>query len=62
MMARQRKIRLESPGTKTAYFIARNTFFQAVKTAKRDHWSTFLEKEDPKSIFRAMKYTKDNRI
>lgn len=37
MTSKQRKIRLESPDTKTAYFTARNTFFQAVKTAKRDH-------------------------
>lgn len=62
MTSKQRKIRQESYTTKTAYFTARNTFFQAVKTAKRDHWSTFLEKEDPKSIFKAMKYTKDNQV
>jgi hypothetical protein len=43
---------------KTAYLLARNSYFQAIKGAKRDHWNSFLEKTDPKSIFRAMSYTK----
>ena len=43
---------------KKDYLLARNTYFQAIKTAKRDHWNQFLEKEDPKTIFKAMSYTK----
>jgi ribonuclease HI len=42
---------------KRDYLLARNTYFEAIKAAKRDHWNSFLEKEDPKSIFKAMKYT-----
>ena len=45
-----------------AYLQARNSYFQAIKQAKRDHWNNFLEKEDPKSIFKAMGYTKEYRI
>jgi hypothetical protein len=36
----------------------RNSYFQAIKKAKRDHWNKFLENTDPKSIFKAMAYTK----
>jgi hypothetical protein len=35
-----------------------NSYFQAIKKAKRDHWNKFLENTDPKSIFKAMSYTK----
>ena len=41
-----------------AFCNARNQYFQAVKDAKRSHWNEFLEKTDPKSIFKAMAYTK----
>ena len=43
---------------KATYLKARNSYYQAIKKAKRDHWNSFLEKEDPKSIFRALAYTK----
>ncbi|KAF1923416.1 uncharacterized protein M421DRAFT_324423 [Didymella exigua CBS 183.55] len=43
---------------KRDYLIARNSYLQAVKIAKRDHWNQFLEREDPKSIFKAMAYTR----
>jgi ribonuclease HI len=36
----------------------RNQYLQQIKRAKTSHWNTFLEKEDPQSIYRAMKYTK----
>ena len=39
--------------------MAKNTYLQAIKLAKIGHWNSFLEKEDPKSIFKAMSYTKD---
>jgi hypothetical protein len=39
--------------------VAKNTYLQAIKLAKIGHWNSFLEKEDPKSIFKAMSYTKD---
>jgi ribonuclease HI len=42
---------------KAEYLNARNTYFSKIKSAKRDHWNTFLEKEDPRSIFKAMAYT-----
>jgi hypothetical protein len=45
-------------GLSLAYLLARNLYFQAIKKAKRDHWNKFLENTDPKSIFKAMSYTK----
>ena len=42
------------------YLTARNAYFLAIKNAKRQHWNSFLEKTDPKSIFKAMAYTKQN--
>ena len=45
-----------------SYLTAKNTYFLEIKRAKRKHWNQFLEKSDPKSIFKAMSYTKDNRI
>jgi hypothetical protein len=48
-----------SPELKQEYTAAKNTYFNTIKTAKTAHWNAFLEKEDPKSIFKAMAYTKD---
>jgi hypothetical protein len=45
---------------KRDYLLARNAFFQAIKAAKRNHWNSFLEKEDPKSIYKVMAYTKNS--
>ena len=67
MLHKQRKFvreltrtsREESFLWKKDYLLARNTYFQAIKAAKQEHWNQFLEKEDPKSIFKAMSYTKD---
>ena len=42
---------------KSQYLIAKNLYFQAIKVAKKDHQNTFLEKTDPKLIFKAMQYT-----
>ena len=50
------------PTARHPYLVAKNTYFQAIKQAKRDHWNQFLEKEDPQSIFKAMAYTKPSRI
>ena len=47
---------------KQDWLIARNLYFLAIKTAKKEHWNTFLEKEDPASIFKAMAYTKTARV
>jgi ribonuclease HI len=44
------------------YLVAKNSYFLAIKRAKRDHWNSFLEKEDPVSIYKAMAYTKDSRV
>ncbi|RDL32487.1 uncharacterized protein BP5553_08943 [Venustampulla echinocandica] len=47
---------------KRDYLIAKNAYFLAIKQAKRSHWNDFLEKEDPKTIFKAMAYTRDRQI
>jgi ribonuclease HI len=47
---------------KAAYQNARNKYFQAIKTAKRNHWNSFLEEGSPKAIYRALAYTKDHRV
>jgi hypothetical protein len=63
MMREQRKISSNSSySSKLLYLQAKNTYFLAIKQAKRNHWNQFLEKEDPKSIFKAMSYTKDRRV
>ena len=36
----------------------RNSYFAAIKKAKRDHWNAFLENESPSSIYKALRYTK----
>jgi hypothetical protein len=51
-----------STNTKQEYLKARNNYFQVIKASKRDYWNSFLEKEDPKTIFRALKYTKSTRV
>jgi hypothetical protein len=48
--------------SKQLYLQAKNAYFSAIKQAKRDYWNQFLEKEDPKSIYKALKYTKDCRV
>ncbi|EDN96572.1 hypothetical protein SS1G_01498 [Sclerotinia sclerotiorum 1980 UF-70] len=53
------KIYPEDDMFKKIYQSARNHYFQAIKTAKKNHWNEFLEKEDTQSIFKAMSYTKD---
>jgi hypothetical protein len=57
-----RTLRMHMPDppreTKAAYLVARNGYFQAIKSAKRDHWNKFLENTAPKSIYKAMAYTK----
>jgi len=63
-MRKQRNISSSdsSYDSKLPYLQAKNSYFLAIKQAKRDHWNQFLEKEDPKSIFKAMSYTKDKRV
>src|ERR1700710_40752 len=63
MIFRQRcLIKSNSLDLKQDYLRARNSYFLAIKNAKRKHWNKFLEKEDPKSIFKAMSYTKDKLV
>ena len=45
---------------KKEYLIAKYRYLKAIKKAKLNHWETFLQKETPKEIFKAMAYTKDN--
>ncbi|PVH73133.1 hypothetical protein DL98DRAFT_608538 [Cadophora sp. DSE1049] len=40
----------------------KNTYFLAIKRAKRDYWNQFLEKEDPKSIYKTIAYTFNKRL
>jgi hypothetical protein len=47
--------------SKQPYLAAKNSYFLAIKRAKRNHWNQFLEKEDPQSIYKAMAYTKDRQ-
>jgi ribonuclease HI len=60
MLREQRSI-ARYPDSKQLYLAAKNSYFLAIKRAKRDHWNQFLEKEDPKSIYKAMAYTKDRQ-
>ena len=64
IMIRQQKslLRNNNPYNKGLYLQARNSYFQAIKSAKRDHWNTFLENNDPKSIFKAFSYTSDKLV
>jgi ribonuclease HI len=52
-------LKTPDPELKQQYTTAKNTYFNTIKAAKTGHWNAFLEKEDPKSIFKAMAYTKD---
>ena len=58
----QRLLSLGEPNSTLAYVRARNIYFLAIKRAKRDHWNQFLEKEDSKSIFKALAYTKSRKV
>jgi ribonuclease HI len=61
-MLRSQRGLSQDVASKQLYLQARNSYFLAIKQAKRDHWNQFLEKEDPKSIFKAMAYTKDRQV
>jgi hypothetical protein len=61
MMQKQRAL-ARDPSSVQPYLQAKNTYFLAIKRAKTDHWNQFLEKEDPKSIYKAMAYTSDKRV
>jgi len=50
---------IKNPYFSRKYQDAKNDYYNAIKRAKIDHWNQFLTKEDPKSIFKAMSYTKD---
>lgn len=47
---------------KRDFLLARNKYSSAIKEAKRKHWNAFLEQEDPKSIYKAMAYTRDSKV
>ena len=51
-----------STSSKQEYLKAKNTYFLAIKKAKREHWNQFLTKEDPQTIYKAMSYTKDSQV
>ena len=51
-----------SSNSKQDYLKAKNTYFLAIKRAKRDHWNQFFTKEDPQLIYKAISYTKDSQV
>lgn len=53
--------RQQSSESYRTYKAAKNRYFQEIKQAKRDHWNQFLEGNSPKTVFKAMQYTKDLR-
>src|ERR1700733_1265967 len=60
-MLREQRLMAQNPDFKQLYLAAKNSYFLAIKRAKRNHWNQFLEKEDPQSIYKAMAYTKDRQ-
>jgi Reverse transcriptase (RNA-dependent DNA polymerase)/Endonuclease-reverse transcriptase len=60
-MLQKQRIMAKDPTLKQPYLQAKNSYFLAIKRAKRNHWNQFLEKEDPQSIYKAMAYTKDRQ-
>jgi len=52
----------QDPDLKQRYLAAKNSYFLAIKQAKRDYWNQFLEKEDSKLIYKAIVYTKDCQL
>ena len=44
---------------KDEFLAAKNKYFNTIKLVKKEHWNLFLAKEDSKSIFKAMSYTKE---
>ncbi|KAM3081197.1 hypothetical protein ACMFMF_011951 [Clarireedia jacksonii] len=59
MLLAQRKLKLlNSEIYQEEYRLARNSYFSAIKHAKKDHWNSFLEASDPKTIYKAFSYTK----
>jgi hypothetical protein len=41
---------------------ARNTYFQAIRTAKDDNWVEFLETRGPENVFDALRYTREKGL
>lgn len=62
IMTRNQRLLKDDYESKQQYLQSKNKYFQAIKLAKRDHWNTFLEKEDTSTIFKAMSYTKNRRV
>jgi hypothetical protein len=62
MKRAQRHLQPTDPSTTLAYIQARNIYFLEIKKAKQKHWNQFLEKEDAKSIFKALAYTKAKNV
>lgn len=62
MSRRQKETDPRIPSTTRNYLDAKNKYFTSIKSAKRDHWNAFLEKEDPQSIFKAMSYTTSSKV
>lgn len=54
--------RAPTPSNSKEFLESRNTYFKAIKLAKREHWETFLAKETPENIYKAMAYTKPRSI
>jgi ribonuclease HI len=62
VMMRNQRLLVRDIESKQRYLQSKNQYFLAIKQAKREHWNTFLEKEDTATIFKAMSYTRDQRV
>ncbi|KAI0991849.1 hypothetical protein K3495_g16338, partial [Podosphaera aphanis] len=63
-MLKSQRTLFKDPGntnSKKQYLNSRNKYFQEIKTAKKNHWNAFLEKENPSAIFKALSYTKEKQ-
>lgn len=56
--AKQLKKNQTSISLNKAYRTIRNSYFQAITKAKRDHWINFLNSAEKLEVFKARKYTK----
>ena len=61
-MLREQRSLAKDLESKQPYLQAKNSYFLAIKQAKREHQNQFLEKENLKSIFKAIAYTKDRLV
>lgn len=62
MSSKRNQIKKDDEASIHRFMQARNKYFYAIKDAKTEHWNSFLTNEDPKTIFRALKYTNGSKV